>query len=139
MLSVENTNARAEVVNWSICFARSMAISPAEHPIPERLYTMMLDRMLKWLMIMDAKDGVGLKRLQLTTKISMASGVRLLCLSSLSIVVNITAAASSREDFMEAANGELNMAKEEYGSLCLRADQGHLRGDMSLVQDQILQ
>ena len=43
---------------------------PALQPMPERLYVTMLGRIRKWLTIMDASDGVGLNREQLTIKIS---------------------------------------------------------------------
>lgn len=52
-------------------FARLTAMTPAEQPMPARLYDTMLERILKWLMIMADREGVGLKRLQLTTKISI--------------------------------------------------------------------
>ena len=39
--------------------------------MPARLYDTMLDRILKWLMIMAEREGVGLNRLQLTTRISI--------------------------------------------------------------------
>ena len=39
--------------------------------MPARLYEMMLERILKWLMIMDEREGVGLNRLQFTTRISI--------------------------------------------------------------------
>ena len=38
--------------------------------MPARLYEMMLERILKWLMIMDEREGVGLNRLQFTTRMS---------------------------------------------------------------------
>ena len=39
--------------------------------MPARLYEMMLERILKWLMIMDEREGVGLNRLQFTTRMSI--------------------------------------------------------------------
>ena len=49
---------------------------PALQPMPERLYVTMLGRMRKWFTIMDASDGVGLNREQLTIKMSTCSQVR---------------------------------------------------------------
>ena len=39
--------------------------------MPARLYEMMLERILKWLMIMEEREGVGLNRLQFTTSMSI--------------------------------------------------------------------
>ena len=46
-------------------------MTPAEHPMPDRLYEMMLELNLKWLTIMADSDGVGLNKLQFTTRISI--------------------------------------------------------------------
>lgn len=56
-------------------------------------------------MIIEAREGVGLNRLQLTTRISMSFGWSLFLFRSPSIVLNITAAASSLEDFIDDSNG----------------------------------
>lgn len=74
MFSVENTRALALGMSCSICLARSIAMMPAEHPIPDKLYTMILDFILKWLTIMADNEGVGLNRLQLTMRISIWLG-----------------------------------------------------------------
>ena len=50
-------------------------MTPALQPMPERLYVTMLGRMRKWFTIMDASDGVGLKREQFTIKMSTCSQV----------------------------------------------------------------
>ncbi len=50
--------------------ASEMAMTPAEHPMPPRLYDTMLDRILKWLMIIADREGVGLNRLQFTIRMS---------------------------------------------------------------------
>ncbi len=47
----------------------------AEHPMPARLYDTMLDRILKWLMIMAESEGVGQKMEQLTTSTLICLGL----------------------------------------------------------------
>ena len=54
----------------SSSFAREMEMTPAEQPMPDRLYDTTLDFILKWLTIMAESDGVGLNREQFTIKIS---------------------------------------------------------------------
>lgn len=51
--------------------AKFMAMTPAEQPIPARLYDTILERILKWLIIIADSEGVGLNRLQLTTRMSI--------------------------------------------------------------------
>ena len=45
-------------------------MSPAEQPMPARLYDTMFSRSLKWLTIIADMDGVGLKSEQLTMSAS---------------------------------------------------------------------
>lgn len=50
--------------------AREMAMTPAEQPIPDRLYDTTFDFILKWFTIMALSDGVGLNSEQFTIKMS---------------------------------------------------------------------
>lgn len=46
-------------------------MTPAEQPMPPRLYVMVLLRILKWFTIMALRLGVGLNSEQLTTRMSI--------------------------------------------------------------------
>ena len=61
------------ILTCNSSLAKLTAMTPAEQPMPARLYDTMLDRILKWLMIIADKEGVGLNKLQLTTKISICT------------------------------------------------------------------
>ena len=76
MVSVETTSACVPFgATWRRFLASPTEMSPALHPMPERCTLRTSLRSLYLLMIMSTKDGVGQKRLQLTTTMSMASGL----------------------------------------------------------------
>jgi len=71
-----------------------MEISPALHPIPERLKLLILLLSLYLLITMADKDGVGEKRLQFTMRMSMSFGFRPVFSNKESMAENITSSAS---------------------------------------------
>ncbi|KAL3814129.1 hypothetical protein ACJIZ3_015397 [Penstemon smallii] len=70
--------------------ARSMAITPALQPIPPRLKVFMFPRSLYLFTIMAEREGVGLKRLQFTTRIPISFGLIPVALKRLSNAPNMT-------------------------------------------------
>ncbi|TYH84694.1 hypothetical protein ES332_D02G213500v1 [Gossypium tomentosum] len=94
MISVLTTTALEFGCTWRRSRAKSMEISPALHPIPERLKLLMLLLSLYLLITIADKDGVGEKRLQLTIRISMSLGFSPVFLNNESIAEKITTSAS---------------------------------------------
>ncbi|WRX16387.1 hypothetical protein QQP08_008874, partial [Theobroma cacao] len=82
-----------------------MEISPALHPIPERLKLFMLLLSLYLLITIADKDGVGEKRLQLTIRISMSLGFSPVFLNKESIAEKITISASPLAASMVGVGG----------------------------------
>ena len=66
--SVDKTTAVEFRLFSRSCLARSMLIKEAEHPMPPRLYVRTSDRSPNARVTIDASDGVGLNKLQLTIK-----------------------------------------------------------------------
>jgi hypothetical protein len=85
--------------------ARSIEMSPALHPIPERLKLRMLLRSLYLLMIMAEREGVGEKRLQLTTRMSMSFGLSPVRRTRSSMALKMTSCASARAASMLGLGG----------------------------------
>ncbi len=59
----------------SSSLAREMEMTPAEQPMPDRLYETTLDFILKWFTIMALSEGVGLNSEQFTIKISTCASI----------------------------------------------------------------
>ena len=76
MFSVETTSAYFSGSVFSRRCARPMAMTPALQPMPPRLNDRMSSRILKRLTSMADREGVGQKREQLTTRMSMSLGDR---------------------------------------------------------------
>ena len=55
------------------CLATSTPMTPAEQPMPARLWDRISERILKWLTHIDANDGVGEKQEQTTMSMSICS------------------------------------------------------------------
>ena len=80
-------------------------MSPAEHPMPPRLYVRILDLILNLLTHMDVREGVGQKREQLTMSMSTSFAVMPLFLNRSSRQLNMTSSASSLEVSMFRVGG----------------------------------
>ncbi|KAJ0607974.1 hypothetical protein HanPSC8_Chr03g0106421 [Helianthus annuus] len=100
----------------SISLAKSTAITPALQPIPPRLNVLIFPRSLYLLTIMELNDGVGLNRLQFTTKIPISFGLTLVDLNRLSRAPNITSSASFLAAAIEGTGGMLCRASGRYVS-----------------------
>ena len=83
--------------------ARSIAITPAEQPMPPRLYETTSARILKRLTSIAESDGVGQKSEQLTTRTPMRSGGVRVAASTSSTARNIICSASARAPAMHSA------------------------------------
>lgn len=77
---------------------------------------MTLRRMRKWLTSMAAREGVGLKREQLTTTASTSVGAHPASASASSTAPNMTSSASLRARSMEGTGGVACMASGRYVS-----------------------
>ncbi|CBI19703.3 unnamed protein product, partial [Vitis vinifera] len=62
-------------LNASLKSARSIAMTPALHPIPPRLKLLILPLNLYLFTIMAEREGVGLNKLQFTTRMPMSLGL----------------------------------------------------------------
>ena len=61
------------------CLATSMAMTPAEQPMPARLWESMSERILKWLTIIDAREGVGEKQEHTAIRMSICTCTQCHC------------------------------------------------------------
>nr|CAB3447836.1 unnamed protein product [Digitaria exilis] len=99
MVSVDTTSACAPWgATWRRFRASSTEMSPALQPIPARCTLRTSLRSLYRFMIMSVKDGVGAKRLQFTTRMSMSCGDMLVLARRSSMAEKMTSSASARED-----------------------------------------
>ncbi|KAB2097830.1 hypothetical protein ERO13_A01G185401v2 [Gossypium hirsutum] len=105
MISVLTTTALELGCTWRRSRAKSMEISPALHPIPERLKLFILLLSLYLLITIADKDGVGENKLQLTIRISTSLGFNPVFLNKESIAENITISASPLAASMVGVGG----------------------------------
>lgn len=90
MFSVLTTTAYVARCTWSSSRAKSTEMTPALHPMPPKLYDLIFPRSLYLFIIIAESEGVGLNRLQFTTKIPMSFGFTLVEANKLSSAPNIT-------------------------------------------------
>nr|ACR36900.1 unknown [Zea mays] len=105
MISVDTTSAFEFGCTCSMSLARSMEMSPALHPIPDRLKLRTLLRSLYLLTTMADSEGVGEKRLQLTTRMSTSLGLVPVRRRRSSMAEKTTSCASAREASMLGLGG----------------------------------
>ena len=105
MFSVDTTSAVELGCKCSSCCASPIEITPAEHPMPARLYVMMFVRILNRLTIIADSEGVGLNSEQLTTRMSTFCGLVLVFRSASSTQLNNTSRASSLAASIDVSTG----------------------------------
>mmetsp|Transcript_166 Transcript_166/g.501 ORF Transcript_166/g.501 Transcript_166/m.501 type:complete len:204 (-) Transcript_166:541-1152(-) len=105
MFSVDRTTAFAPRCTCSRSAAKSMEMRPAEQPCPDRLKERTDSRSLNLLTIIDASDGVGLKREQLMMRMSTSRGLRPVLASRPAKTVPRTSSASARASSMPMRGG----------------------------------
>ncbi|RYQ87676.1 hypothetical protein Ahy_B09g095203 [Arachis hypogaea] len=82
-----------------------MAITPALQPIPPKLKLLMLPLRLYLFTIIAESEGVGLNKLQFTTRTPISLGLIFVLAERLSKAPNITFSASSLAAAMEGVGG----------------------------------
>ncbi|EYU45169.1 hypothetical protein MIMGU_mgv1a015965mg [Erythranthe guttata] len=110
MFSILTTTAYVFRWTWSMSLAKSTAITPALHPIPPKLKLRIFPLNLYLLTIMAESEGVGLNKLQLTTRMPICFGLTFVLRNKLSSAPNITCSASSRAACIDGRGGMKCMA-----------------------------